>query len=88
MMGGLLIMSVLSGQVISRTGRYRAFPIAGTAVMTIGLLGLSRLDVGTSSLTTALTLLVFGLGLGMVMQVLVLAVQNAVDYACGLPRRA
>jgi EmrB/QacA subfamily drug resistance transporter len=81
MMGGLLIMSVISGQVISRTGRYRVFPILGSAVMTVGLLGLSRLDVGTSGLTTTLTLLVFGLGLGMTMQVLVLAVQNAVDYA-------
>jgi EmrB/QacA subfamily drug resistance transporter len=80
MMAGLVVMSIVSGQVISRTGRYRAFPIAGTALMVIGLLLLSRLDVGTSTATSALYLLVLGLGLGAVTQVLVLAVQNAVDY--------
>jgi len=71
----------LAGRVISRTGHYRLFPIAGTATMTVGLLLLSRLDVGTSSLAADLYLLVLGLGLGMVMQVLVLAVQNAVSSA-------
>lgn len=80
LMLGVLTMSIFSGQVISRTGRYRAFPIAGTAVMTVGLLLLSRLDVGTSTATSALYLLVLGLGLGSVMQVLVLVVQNAVEY--------
>ncbi len=80
MMVGVLCMSIVSGQVISRTGRYRAFPIAGTLLMSAGLVLLSRLDVATSSAATALYLLVFGLGLGSVMQVLVLAVQNAVDY--------
>ena len=67
--------------MISRTGRYRLFPIAGTAVMTVGLLLLSRLDLNTSAALADLYLLVLGLGLGMVMQVLVLAVQNAVDYS-------
>jgi EmrB/QacA subfamily drug resistance transporter len=80
MMVGVLCMSIVSGQVISRTGRYRAFPIAGTLLMSVGLVLLSRLNVTTSSAATALYLLVFGLGLGSVMQVLVLAVQNAVDY--------
>ena len=80
MMAGVLVMSIVSGQLISRTGRYRAFPIAGTAVIVVGLLLLSRLDVGTSTALSALYLLVFGLGLGSVMQVLVLVVQNAVDY--------
>jgi EmrB/QacA subfamily drug resistance transporter len=80
MMVGLLVMSILSGQLISRRGRYRVFPIFGTAVMAVGLLLLSRLDVGTSTATSALYLLVLGIGLGSVMQVLVLAVQNAVDY--------
>jgi EmrB/QacA subfamily drug resistance transporter len=80
MMVGVVVMSIVSGQVISRTGRYRAFPIAGTAVIVVGLLLLSRLDVGTSTALSALYLLVFGLGLGSVMQVLVLVVQNAVDY--------
>ena len=81
MMVGLLITSILSGQLISRRGRYRMFPIFGTAVMAIGLFLLSRLDVGTSTLTSAVYLLILGIGLGSVMQVLVLAVQNAVDYA-------
>ncbi len=81
LMGGLVTTSIISGRVISRTGRYRLFPIAGTAVMTIGLLLLSRLDLNTSAALADLYLLVLGLGLGMVMQVLVLAVQNAVDYS-------
>jgi EmrB/QacA subfamily drug resistance transporter len=81
MMGGVVLTSVISGQVITRTGRYRAFPIAGTAVMTVGMLLLSRLGIGTSTLASSLYLLVLGCGLGMTMQVLVLAVQNAVDYS-------
>ncbi|MCL2768649.1 MAG: MFS transporter [Solirubrobacterales bacterium] len=81
MMAGVLFMSILSGQVISRTGRYRAFPILGTLLMSVGLVLLSRLDVGTSTAQSALYLLVLGLGLGSTMQVLVLAVQNAVDYS-------
>ncbi len=81
MIAGLLIMSILSGQLISRTGRYKVFPVLGTALMAIGLVLLSRLDVGTNVLTASAYLLVLGLGLGSVMQVLVLAVQNAVDYS-------
>ncbi|MCW3034433.1 MAG: hypothetical protein QOK19_505 [Solirubrobacteraceae bacterium] len=81
LLGGLVLTSVVSGRVISATGRYRIFPIAGTAVMTVGLVLLSRLGLKTSALTADAYLLVLGLGLGMVMQVLVLAVQNAVGYA-------
>jgi EmrB/QacA subfamily drug resistance transporter len=81
MIGGLLVTSILSGQLISRLGRYRVFPIVGTLLMSVGLALLSRLDVGTSAATADLFLLVLGLGLGSVMQVLVLAVQNAVDYS-------
>jgi EmrB/QacA subfamily drug resistance transporter len=81
MMAGVLVMSIVSGQVISRVGRYRMFPIAGTLVMSVGLALLSRLDVGTGAVSADLSLLVLGLGLGSVMQVLVLAVQNAVDYS-------
>jgi EmrB/QacA subfamily drug resistance transporter len=79
-MGGLLFSSIVSGQVISRTGRYKAFPIAGTAVAGIGLYLLSSLDENTSEAVAAFHMLVLGLGLGMVMQVLVLAVQNAMPY--------
>jgi EmrB/QacA subfamily drug resistance transporter len=81
LMAGVLTMSIFSGQMISRTGRYRIFPIIGTALMTAGLFLLSRLDIGTSILASSLYLLVLGLGLGSTMQVLVLAVQNAVDFS-------
>ena len=81
LMAGVLVMSITSGQLISRRGRYRVFPILGTAVMTCGLALLSTLGVSSSSAEADLYLLVLGLGLGSVMQVLVLAVQNAVDYS-------
>ena len=80
MMGGMLVTSIASGQLISRTGHYKIFPVIGTAVMTIGLFLLSRLTPATSEMTASLLMLVLGVGLGMVMQVLVIAVQNAVDY--------
>jgi EmrB/QacA subfamily drug resistance transporter len=80
-MAGVLIGSIGSGQVISATGRYKAFPIAGTAIAAIGMVLLSRLDAETSTLYGSVAMFVMGLGLGLVMQVLVLAVQNAVDYA-------
>ncbi len=81
LMGGLLITSIASGQVITRTGHYKPFPIAGTAVMALGLYLLSTMDPTSSRVSISLFMFVLGLGLGMVMQVLVLAVQNAVDYA-------
>jgi EmrB/QacA subfamily drug resistance transporter len=79
-MGGLLVTSIVSGQIITRTGRYKAFPIAGTAVAAIGMYLLSSLDVTTGTAVAAWHMLVLGLGLGMVMQVLILATQNAVSY--------
>jgi EmrB/QacA subfamily drug resistance transporter len=79
-MGGLLISSIASGQIITRTGRYKVFPIAGTAIAGLGMWLLSSLDQTTGSGVAALHMFVLGLGLGMVMQVLVLAVQNAVPY--------
>jgi EmrB/QacA subfamily drug resistance transporter len=80
LMAGVLVTSILSGNLITRFGRYKPFPVAGTAIMAVGLYLLSRLSVATPSAVAALYMLVLGLGLGMVMQVLVLAVQNAVDY--------
>jgi EmrB/QacA subfamily drug resistance transporter len=80
MMGGMLVTSIVSGQLISRTGRYKLFPILGTAVMSVGLFLLSRLTVSSSALMAGVDMLLLGLGLGLVMQVLVIAVQNAVDY--------
>jgi EmrB/QacA subfamily drug resistance transporter len=81
LMGGLLVTSIASGQVITRTGRYKAFPIAGTAVMTLGLYLLSTMGPTSSVGTIFAFMFILGLGLGMVMQVLVLAVQNAVEYS-------
>jgi EmrB/QacA subfamily drug resistance transporter len=80
MMAGLLVTSIISGRLISRFGRYRPFPIAGTAVVAVGMVLLSRLNVHSSAWAASLDMLVLGLGLGMVMQVLVLAVQNAVEH--------
>ncbi len=81
MMGGMLVTSILSGLLISRWGRYKIFPIIGTAAATVGLVLFSRMTPETSLLGASFSMLVLGLGLGMVMQVLVIAVQNAVDYA-------
>ena len=81
MMAGVLIASIGSGNVISKTGRYKPFPIIGTAVAAVAMILLSRLAVSTPLWLAALYLLVLGLGLGLVMQVLVLAAQNAVPYA-------
>jgi len=80
MMAGVLITSITGGNIISRTGRYKPFPIVGTAIAAIAIFLLSRLAVSTPIWLAALFMLVLGLGLGMVMQVLVLATQNAVPY--------
>ena len=80
LMAGLLITSIVGGQIVSHTGRYRVFPIVGTAVMTVGLFLLSCLSPETSTLEAAAFMFVTGLGIGLVMQVLVVAVQNAVGY--------
>jgi MFS family permease len=74
---GLLVMSISSGRYISRTGNYRWFPLAGTVLVTIGLALLTQLGAHTSLVRVGLDILVFGAGLGLFMQVLVLAVQNA-----------
>jgi EmrB/QacA subfamily drug resistance transporter len=81
MMSGMLVTSIIVGQLISRYGRYKLFPLMGTAVMTVGLFLLSRMGPDTTMPEAAVIMLVLGLGLGMVMQVLVIAAQNAVDFA-------
>ncbi|AQT75314.1 MULTISPECIES: MDR family MFS transporter [Streptomyces] len=81
MVFGLLLASVFSGNVVSKTGRYRIFPIVGNAVMGIGLYLLSRMEPGTDSLLESLYMFVLGVGIGLSMQVLTIAVQNTVDYA-------
>ncbi|MDH6628738.1 EmrB/QacA subfamily drug resistance transporter [Streptomyces sp. LBL] len=77
---GLLLASTASGQIVSHTGRWKVFPIAGTGVTTLGLLLLHQLDEHSSTLEMSAFFFVFGVGLGLVMQVLVLIVQNAVSY--------
>jgi hypothetical protein len=81
LMAGLLVVSTASGQVIAKTGKYRFFPIAGSAVTALGLYLLSRVSLGTPTSREVLYMLVFGLGLGGVMQVLVIVVQNAVPHS-------
>jgi hypothetical protein len=81
MVAGLLTTSIASGALVGRTGRYKIFPLAGTAVMAIGFLLLSRMGADTSALTQSLYLVVLGAGIGMSMQVLILIVQNTVDFA-------
>jgi EmrB/QacA subfamily drug resistance transporter len=78
LMGGLLVAAITSGRIISRVGRYKAFPIAGTAVLVGGMFLLSRLGVGTAPWLASVYMLVVGVGIGLVMQVLVLVVQNDV----------
>ncbi len=80
MMGGLLFTSITSGRIISRIGRYKVFPIVGTAMFTLGLFLLSTLDEHTRVVFLEIYIFALGFGIGMVMQVLVIAVQNAVDY--------
>ncbi len=78
---GMLISSTASGQIVSRTGRWKVFPIAGTAVTAVGLLLLHQLHRTSSTWEMSVYFFVFGAGLGLVMQVLVLVVQNSVSYA-------
>ncbi|MBV9845441.1 MAG: MFS transporter [Kutzneria sp.] len=77
---GLLAASIFSGNLISKTGRYKVFPIVGGAGMTLGLYLLSRLGPGTEALLASAYMAVLGVGIGLSMQVLTIAVQNTVDY--------
>ena len=85
---GLLLLPLLlastastafAGRMMSATGRYKVFPVAGLALMAVGLLLLAQLDAGSSHAAAALVLVVFGLGFGMVSQILTVALQNAVE---------
>ncbi|MQA93244.1 MAG: DHA2 family efflux MFS transporter permease subunit [Streptosporangiales bacterium] len=80
MVVGMFLMSVGSGQLISRTGRYKVYPIAGTAITAVALFLLSRLTEFSTTLQMSLLFFLLGAGLGLVMQVLVIAVQNSVAY--------
>ncbi|WP_433476831.1 MFS transporter [Spirillospora sp. CA-142024] len=80
MMLGMLVSSIGSGQLITRFGRYKVFPVVGTPIIALAMFLLSGLDEGSSTLTMSLRFALLGFGLGLVMQVLVIAVQNAVSY--------
>ncbi|GAA2083405.1 hypothetical protein GCM10009780_22040 [Actinomadura alba] len=78
-MGGVLLTSIVSGTIISRIGRYKVFPIVGTAIATGGLLLLASMNVHTGRVAAMGFMFVLGAGLGLVMQTVVLAVQNTVE---------
>jgi MFS family permease len=80
LMAGLLTASIASGQLISRFGRYKVFPVVGTALAALAMLLLSTLDPQTPRLVLSVYMVLLGAGLGMVMQVLVLAVQNSAEH--------
>ena len=80
MVAGLLTTSIGSGQVVGRTGRYKIFPVVGTALMAVGFLLLSRMDADTSVLLQSVYLFILGTGIGLCMQVLVLVVQNTASF--------
>src|SRR6185503_15644895 len=80
LMGGTLTTSILAGQIASRTGRYKIFPVIGTTMVTLALFLISRMTAETTNLMIAGYMLLLGFGLGFVMQMLIIAVQNAVDY--------
>jgi EmrB/QacA subfamily drug resistance transporter len=77
---GIFSTSITSGQLITRTGRYKIYPVMGAVIMTIGLLALSRLDVDTPFWRLAIYEFLFGAGLGFTMQTIVTAVQNSVEH--------
>ncbi|MEV8097751.1 MDR family MFS transporter [Kitasatospora sp. NPDC085879] len=79
MMFGMLVVSLLAGRSVTRTGTYRIYLIAGTAVMTGGCLLLSTQGTGTTRLASACYMAVLGAGLGLLMQMTVLVAQNSVD---------
>jgi EmrB/QacA subfamily drug resistance transporter len=81
LMVGLLGASIMSGQVISRTGHYKSFPIVGCSLATVALFLLSTMGTDTSRLTASAYMVVLGTGIGLTMQVLVLATQNAISLA-------
>ena len=79
MMLGVTVTSIVAGQVTTRTGRYKVFPILGGAIMAVGMFLLSGLDIGTTRLESALYYVVLGLGMGFLMQMVSLIAQNSVE---------
>ena len=80
MVVGLFTMSLGSGRLVTRTGRYKIFPVIGTAITSVALFLLSGLGTDTSVWTMSVYFFVLGVGLGLVMQVVIVAIQNAAEY--------
>lgn len=78
LMGGLMAAAVTTGQLISRTGRYKVFPIMGTAIASVGMYLVSMMDASTTRVTSSLYMVVLGVGIGFIMPTLILTVQNSV----------
>jgi MFS family permease len=80
LMLGIVTASIISGKLISKHGHYKRFPIAGTALMTVGILLMTRLQIDTPFWQIAIYAIFVGAGLGLSMQTIVIALQNSVDY--------
>jgi predicted MFS family arabinose efflux permease len=80
LMAGVMTTSIWSGRLITKTGRYKIFPIVGTLTMALGLYLLSTMTLGTSRLLSSIYMIVVGGGMGLIIQVMVIAVQNAVEH--------
>jgi EmrB/QacA subfamily drug resistance transporter len=81
MMAGIIGSSVIGGRLITRTGRYKIFPVIGSAMATLAFFLLSTMGVGTVLVTASIYMFVLGVGVGLIMPVLVLAVQNSVEHS-------
>lgn len=79
MLGAMLVTSMVAGRVTTNTGRYKIFPLAGSALMIVGLYLLSTMDTGTSRFTSGVFMAVVGLGMGCLMQITMLVAQNSVE---------
>ncbi|MTL16093.1 DHA2 family efflux MFS transporter permease subunit [Nocardia seriolae] len=78
---GLFFTSILSGNIVGKTGQYKIFPIIGCAIMAVGLYLMSTMGPGTGFWVMSVYMLILGLGVGLAMQVLTIAVQNSVPYS-------
>ncbi|OIJ90625.1 MDR family MFS transporter [Streptomyces colonosanans] len=79
MLGAMLVVSMIAGRVTTNSGRYKAFPVVGSALMIIGLFLLAQMDTGTSRVTSGVYMAVLGAGMGFLMQITMLVAQNSVE---------
>jgi sulfite exporter TauE/SafE len=86
LLGGVLLTTVISGRLITRTGRYKPYPVVGTALAALGLALLATVGAGSGATVIGGVLLLIGLGVGFVLQVMTLVTQNAVDIETSAPR--